>query len=197
MSRMSPAVLAMLLLAGGCASRSARYVDPDSWSRVEGTGIESRDLRTVADQMTSEILASPSIAGWEGTTPPRIAVFPVQNRSRFLIDQDILTTLITDQLIQGARGQLTIVNRDQLDNIIAEREAKRAGTVDSVSQLRALAGVEYFLEGEIRSLSASDHRAQTDYVVIRFQLTDAETGVIGWSNSYEMKKEGSWGVMYQ
>lgn len=196
MSRVLPAVLTALLLVG-CAAKQARYVDPDAMSRVEGTGIEARDIRTVADQMTAEILASPAIAGWKGEAPPRIAVFPVQNRSRFLIDQDILTTLITDQLIQGARGQLAIVNRDQLDNIIAEREAKRDGTVDSVAQLRALAGVEYFLEGEVRSLSASDHRAQTDYVVIRFQLTDAETGVVDWSNSYEMKKEGSWGVMYQ
>lgn len=196
MSRIHLAVLTVLLLAG-CAARRARYVDPDARSRVEGTGIEARDLRTVADQMTAEILASPSIASWSGDGPPRVAVFPVQNRSRFLIDQDILTSLISDQLIQGAQGRIALVNRDQLDNIMAEREAKRDGTVDANSRLTTLAGVEYFLEGEIRSLSASDPRAQTDYVVVRFQLTDAETGVIGWSNSYEMKKEGSWGVMYQ
>jgi len=34
-------------------------------------------------------------------------------------------------------------------------------------------------------------------VVIRFQLTNAESSVVSWSNRYEMKKEGSWGVMYQ
>ena len=73
---------------------------------------------------------------------------------------------------------------------------KRSGQVDS-SQLKAMAGADLFLQGEVRSLSASTADAQSDYVVIRFQLTDAESGIVTWSNSYEMKKEGSWGVMYQ
>ena len=63
--------------------------------------------------------------------------------------------------------------------------------------MKAMAGADYFLEGEIQSLSASTSEAQSDYVVIRFQLTDAETGIVGWSSSFQMKKEGSWGVMYQ
>ena len=53
------------------------------------------------------------------------------------------------------------------------------------------------MAGAIETISASTNTAQTDYVVIRFQLTDAETGIVGWSNRYEMKKEGRWGVMYQ
>ena len=185
------------VLAAGCAHK-AKYVDPDAESRVEGTGIESRDMRAVADQMTAELIASPVLATWaDKGNAPRIAVIPVENRSRFLIDQDIITTLITDQLVQGAIGKLAVVNREQMDEILAEREAKRSGDVDSKGDFKALAGVEYFLEGEVRSLSASTTKAQTDYVVVRFQLTDAESGVIGWSNSYEMKKEGGWGVMYQ
>ena len=73
---------------------------------------------------------------------------------------------------------------------------KRDGAVDNAG-LKAMAGADYFLSGEVRSLSASNEKAQSDYVIIRFQLTDAETGIVGWSNSFEMKKEGSWGVMYQ
>lgn len=196
MNRFFPVVLAVLVLGAGCNKR-AKYVDPDALSKVEGTGIESRDMRTVADQMTSELLKSPTLAAWQGAAPPRVAVIPVENRSRFLIDQDILTTLITDQLIQGSAGRVAIVNRDQLEQILSERELKRTGQVDTTGNLKSLAGVEYFLEGEVRSLSASTTKNQSDYVVVRFQLTDAESGVIGWSNSYEMKKEGGWGVMYQ
>ena len=77
------------------------------------------------------------------------------------------------------------------------REMKARGEVSDDGRIQALAGVDYFLEGEVRALSASTNKNQTDYVVIRFQLTDAETGIVGWSNSYEMKKEGKWGVMYQ
>jgi TolB-like protein len=188
-------VLAVALLAGvGACRKKARTIDPDAEARVEGTGIESRDVRAVVAQMKTELLASGSLTKGQ---PPKIAVLPVENRSRFLIDQDIFTTLLTDQLIQNAGGQLAIVNRDLLDQILRERDMKAKGQVSDDGQMSALAGVDYFLEGEVRSLSASTNRAQTDYVVIRFQLTDAETGIVGWSNSYEMKKEGSWGVMYQ
>ncbi len=200
MTRTTPPALVGLVLLGatlGACNKKARYVDPDAMSKVEGTGIEARDVRTVVDQMAGELLASAPIKGFSGDGAPRVAVLPLENRSRFLIDQEIFTTLITDQLIQGAQGKLSIVNRDLIKEIVEERERKRSGRVDSSTEFKALAGVEFFLEGEIRSLSASTHKAQTDYVVVRFQLTDAESAVVGWSNSYEMKKEGGWSVLYQ
>jgi len=189
-------LLSALVLLGGTACRKkAKYIDPDAESKVEGTGIESRDVRVVVSVMTDELLGSGALK--KGDPAPRIAVTPVENRTRFLIDQDIFTTLITDQLIQNASGRLAIVNRDLLDKILAEREMKARGEVSDDGRIQSLAGVDYFLEGEVRALSASTNKNQTDYVVIRFQLTDAETGIVGWSNSYEMKKEGKWGVMYQ
>ena len=185
---------AALLCACAPKTTQTTYVDPDAYGAVEGTGIEARDVRAVTRDMASEILASPALAQFGGV--PRIAVLPVKNRSRFLVDQEIFTTLITDQVINNAAGRMAVLNRDIVDQIVAEREMKRNGEVDS-AELKALAGADYFLEGEIRSLSASTADAQSDYVVIRFQMTDAETGIVVWSNSYEMKKEGSWGVMYQ
>jgi len=190
----SLALVGLLALGCGVKSKKTTYVDPDAYGAVEGTGLEARDIRAVARQMAEELLASPILASFEGV--PRIAVLDVKNRSRFLIDQEIFTTLITDLMIQNAAGKIAVLNRDIVDQIMKEREMKRAGQVDSAG-LKAMAGADYFLEGEVRSISASNADAQSDYVVIRFQMTDAETGIVGWSNSYEMKKEGSWGVMYQ
>lgn len=184
-------VTAALLM--GCRHR-AKYVDPDEVSKVEGTGLEARDLRAVADEMTKQLLGSPAIAQFQGV--PRIAILPVENRTRFLIDQDILGTLISDQVINGAVGKIAVVNRDLMAQIQKERQMKRDGQVDSQG-FAALAGVDLFLEGELRALSASDTRSQTDYVVVRFQLTSAETGIVSWSNSWEVKKEGGWSVLYQ
>lgn len=186
---------ALALLVGcGVKTKKTTYVSPDAYGAVEGTGIEARDVRAIATQMATELVGSAAMAQFEGV--PRIAVMPVKNRSRFLIDQEIFTTLITDLLVQNAAGKMAVLNRDIVEQIMKEREMKRAGEVDS-SQLKAMAGADYFLQGEVRSLSASTSDAQSDYVVIRFQLTDAESGIVSWSNSYEMKKEGSWGVMYQ
>lgn len=193
---MKPTLLlatALLVAVAGC-SKKAKYVDPDAESRVEGTGIESRDMRAIAAQMSAELLASPALPA---DAAPRLAVLPVENRSRFLIDAEMINTLITDELVGAGAGRLQVVNRELLDQILKEREMKARGQVSDDGQLQALAGVDWFLEGAIETLSASTSRAQTDYVVVRFQLTNAETGIIGWSNKYEMKKEGSWGVMYQ
>ena len=193
MNFLKVAFTAVVLSACAPKTQQTTYVDPDAYSAVEGTGLEARDIRAVTREMASEILASPVLAQFGGV--PRIAVLPVKNRSRFLVDQEIFTTLITDQVINNAAGRMAILNRDIVDQIVMEREMKRNGEVDS-AQLKALAGADYFLEGEVRSLSASTD-AQSDYVVIRFQMTDAESSIVVWSNSYEMKKEGSWGVMYQ
>ena len=191
--------VAALLLIGvsacGVKTKQTTYVDPDAYGKVEGTGIEARDVRTVAQQMSRELLASPAIANATGA--PRVAVLDVKNRSRFLIDQEIFTTLITDLLISNAAGKVAVLNRDLVKEIQQERQMKTTGQVDSNGAMAQMAGADYFLEGEVRSLSASTSDTQSDYVLIRFQLTDASTGIVNWSNSYEMKKEGSWGVMYQ
>jgi len=186
---------AVIVLAIAGCHHKAKYVDPDAESKVEGTGIESRDVRAVAGQMAADLLTSPALANSQ--TPPRLAVLDVENRSRFLIDSGIFTTLMQDTLVSDGAGKVAIVNRDLLEQIKKERAMKMSGEVTDTGKLQALAGVDWFLEGTIESLSASDSRAQTDYVVVRFQLTNADSGIVAWSNRYEMKKEGSWGVMYQ
>ena len=151
-------------------------------------------MRAVVAQMSNELRSSRLVADFDGV--PRVAVMPMENRSRFLFDQDIFTSLVTDELVMAINGEIAVVNRDLLDTIIKERDMKRAGDVDSQG-FKSLSGVEFFLQGEVRSLSASTDKKQTDYVVVHFALTDAESGVVGWSNRYEMKKQGSWGVLYQ
>jgi PBP1b-binding outer membrane lipoprotein LpoB len=185
--------LGLLIGMTGCAHR-AKYVDPDAVSKVEGTGLEARDLRAVAGEMTVQLLGSPAVAAHEG--PARVAILPIENRTRFLIDPEIVGTLVSDQVINGGGGRIAVVNRDLLDEILAERERLRTGAVEG-GPVGALAGVDFFLEGEMRGLAASDARNQSDYLVVRFQLTDVRSGIVSWSNSWEVKKEGGWSVLYQ
>jgi PBP1b-binding outer membrane lipoprotein LpoB len=168
-------LLAVVALAAGCATQ-ARYIDPDARSIVEGTGIESRDMRAVASEMARDLIASDAINKFQGA--PRLAVLPVKNRSRFLVDQEIITTLITNTLIKQGGGKLAILNRDLAAQVLKEREAKASGRVDGGAPERNVAGADFFLEGEIRSLTASTGDAVSDYVVVRFRLTDAETTVV-------------------
>jgi PBP1b-binding outer membrane lipoprotein LpoB len=187
-------LLGMTLVMSGCGPKRARTISVEERARLEGTGLEARDMRAVATQMATALLATPEIA--MAATAPRIAVMPVKNRSRFLIDQEILNTLLTDQIVQTANGKVRILNRELTGQIVAERAAQSAGTVTG-GATGARSGADYFLEGEIRGLSESTSRLTADYLVVRFQLTDAGTSEIAWSNTYEVKKEGSWGLTYQ
>ena len=162
-------MLLALVLACGVKTRDTTYTDPDAYGAVEGTGIEARDMRSVADQMSRELVGSAAIAAFEGT--PRVRVAPVENETRFLVDGEIIASLITDALVNHAAGEIAVLNGD--------------------------APADFLLQGELRSLSASSNTAQSDYVLFRFQLTDLASSVVVWSSSYEMKKEGSWGVVYQ
>jgi penicillin-binding protein activator len=188
------AFLLFALTAVACGPRRAKTIDPDARAKLEGTGLESRDMRAIAAQMTNELLASGAIRQLQEA--PRLAVLPVNNRSRFLFDDEILNTLLTDEIVQAANGRVRVLNRDLTALVIAEREAKRAGQV-SGGENKAMLGADYFLEGEIRALSQSSGKHQADYVVVRFQLTDAESTEMVWSNSYEVKKQGTWSVVYQ
>ena len=151
-------MLLALVLACGVKTRDTTYTDPDAYGAVEGTGIEARDMRSVANQMSRELVGSRAIAAFEGT--PRIRVAPVENETRFLVDGEIIASLITDALVNHAAGELAVLNGP--------------GEADFV------------LQGELRSLSASSNTAQSDYVLFRFQLTELASSVVVWSSSYEM-----------
>ena len=79
---------------------------------------------------------------------------PVKNRSRFLIDQEIFTTLITDLLIDNAAGKVAILDRSIVEQIMAERDMKRGGQVDNAG-LKAMAGADYFPSGEVQPRRAT------------------------------------------
>ena len=190
-------LLALVLGAGCVKTKKTTYVDPDAYGAVEGTGIEARDVRAVASQMARDLLASPIIQAFQGA--PRIAVIPVKNRSRFLIDQNIFTTLITDILIQNSAGKLAILNRDIVDQIMKEREMKRAGQLTSSSDpvVQEFKGADFFLTGKLSGMTTKARAGTSDYILYTFQLIDPRTSDIIWEDSAEIKKQGTEDAAYR
>ncbi len=193
MSVHKAAILALVALCA-CGPKRAREIDPDARAKIEGTGLAARDFRAVAADLSTEMLASPAITN--AAEPPRIAVLPVKNRSRFLVDQEILNTLLTDRLISQGQGKVRVLNRQLSQQIADERAAKESGKLEGEAANKPL-GADFFLEGEVRGLAEATSSKQADYVLVRFMLTDADTSEAVWSGSYEVKKEGSVGVLYQ
>jgi TolB-like protein len=104
---------------------------------------------------------------------------------------------LTKELVNLSAGKVIYLARDTEEEVMAERQKKRAGMYDQGNEAEAMAGADYLLKGEMRALSKASREAVSDYIVYTFQMVDAETGGIIWVGDFETKKVGETGVVYQ
>ena len=187
----------LCFLSAGCATTPISHTQvimPDEDDGMGGTGVDAEDVRVVGRKMAISILEVPEIMKAQGM--PRIALLPVKNSTRFIINKDILTMKIRIELNKNATGKVRFLARDRMEDILAERKAKREGLVTSSSE-EELKGVDFYLTGEMTGISKGSEGNRSDYVLMSFQLINPETSDIVWEDSYEFKKVGSAGVVYQ
>lgn len=192
-------LLILCFFCSSCATVTApsshtTIILPDEDDQLGGTGIESTDVRTVARKMAESILEIPEIAQAVGT--PRIALLPVKNSTRFIINKDIFTQKIRIELNKNANGKVRFLARERIEDVIKEREAKREGLF-TASKEADLLGLDFYLTGELTGLSKAARGHRSDYILMSFQLIDTETSDIVWEDAYEVKRVGVTGVAYQ
>lgn len=193
-------LVAVALLLGGCGKKKSfnvRDVDPGQAGTVRSLGPESQDVIRLSDLMVRSLLESSTIKN--AAAPPTIVLLPMENNTRFAFNKEVFTTKLKGELNKTADGRLRFVARDLLEDINAEREAKRAGEVDYNPDLRtrAVAGADYFLAGRVDGLSSASRMGQAEYAVYSFKLVDAETGIELWEDLFDVKKEGRDDVIYR
>ncbi len=190
-------VVSLTLVLSSCTTVPVSHTSmilPDNDDNLGGTGIESTDILTVSRKMALSILEVPEIMRANGT--PRIALLPVKNNTRFIINKDIFTQKIRLELNKNVSGKVRFLARDRMDDILKERQAKRNDLV-TASKEGDLAGVDFYLTGELTGLSKAANSNRSDYILMSFQLIDAETSDIIWEDAYETKRVGAAGVVYQ
>lgn len=190
-------VCIVLLMFVGCQSPTGynNVILPDEDDRMGGTGLESQDVRTAARKMAGSLLRVPALQG-DGTDVPTVAISPMTNNTRFIIDQNIFTKKIRIDLNRNTYGRMRFLARERIHEVMKERSNKRNGMVSS-SKDAALLGVDFFLTGDISGISKAGGGRASDYMLLSFQLIDAETSEIVWEDAYEVKKTGEMGVVYQ
>ncbi len=176
-------------------AQAPQYVDPSAQGSVTGMGIESQDLLITTDKMVRKLLETPEIQSQKGN-PPIIGLLPIENRTRFAIDKEIFATRMKALLNEKANGQLRFVARDRIEALKKEKELKEKGEVTS-SKKQKLSGVDYFLTGELSSLSTATQAGKSDYMLFTFRLIDAETSQEIWEGFHELKKEGTEDAVYR
>lgn len=191
-------IISLCFFCSACATvgppSHTTVILPDEDDRLGGTGIESTDVRTVARKMAESILEVPEIAQAVGM--PRIALLPVKNSTRFIIDKDIFTKKIRIELNKNAKGKMRFLARERIEDVIKEREAKRE-ELYTASKEADLLGLDFYLTGELTGLSKASGGHRSDYILMSFQLIDTETSDIVWEDAYEVKRVGKTGVAYQ
>lgn len=185
--------LTLALASAACSGASMRRLDPAKDDDVGGTMIDSLDVIVTSDQAAAEIskqlLASPR--------NDLVVHFPtIKNESRQQINTALLSDRIRDRVFAQTAPRVKFLAREQLDEIEKERQGKREG-VFSGDERKQLLGANYLLTGRIKSLSKTYEEETADYFQLSFQLVDAEDSQIVWANSWEFKKQGDAGVIYQ
>ena len=194
---LTAAVVASAVGATACgtpAQTKTRVLDPDADDNLGGTGTDSGDVRTIAERISRSLIG----INWpKAGEVPQIAVLPLDNQSRFRIDPVLIQNKLVKELVNKSAGRLSFLARDSEAAVLEERAKKRGGLYDAGNTTAAMAGADYLLRGEMRSLTKSAGDETSDYIVYSFKLVNAETSAILWMDDYETKKAAETGVVYQ
>lgn len=190
------AVLAISLAAvaaAGCAGHSMKRVNPSADDDVGGTGVDSADLIAFTDK------AAPALAQALLASPKNdivVAFPPIKNETSQPMNTATFSDRLRGALIRACGARVRFLAREQMDEIMKERDAKEKG-VYSPTEKKALLGADYFLTGRFTSLSKRADGDRADYFHLMLDLVDAGDSHIAWTDSFEFKKVGDAGVIYQ
>lgn len=170
---------------------------------IAGIGIESQDIDGMSDEMMRDILATAGLGNRDN--PPRVLIDEgdFKNNGSSRINVALITNKLRVGLNRASEGEMIFTKRSSGVSVAAQRERslKRDGMTDggTIRSTRAVAGVDYFLHGEIISQDAVQAQSglTSRYNQILFELYDAELQTIVWSNIYEFDKTSQNDVIYR
>lgn len=123
-------VLCVTFVITGCATpkiESTSYtkiLPPDQEDDIGGSFLESGDIRTIAYNMTTSLLSSRPVTGKNGIV--RIAIAPIRNSTRFIIDKDIFLKRLRIELNKVANSQIRFfaqgMGQDLRSEILQEQD---------------------------------------------------------------------------
>lgn len=188
-------------MPNGPGGTTVKEIDPSGVSNVRSTGVETQDIISCADELARDLMAIPEIAQTSGY---RMALREVKNLADSRVDAEIISNDIRHQLIRQCSPHIRFVLRSRdgefaeiPSDVLGERDLKNEGVVDQ-SQRRPLAGVDFFLSGELRSHTVVTERGRDEATFIWFFLYDADSAELVWEHAYgPIRKEALRGRAYR
>lgn len=201
--------MASAALFGACNSatvnnapgRPTAYVAADTSGPVQGVGMESQDIISMADRMARDLLQHNALT--DRSTPPRIILDAeyFRNEGSSRVNKNLITDRLRVNLNRSANGRLLFVGREFADMVEHERMLKREGVTDggTIRSTQGTAGADFRLAGRIATRDSIDSQSGTSqrWTQITFEMIDLELGTIIWSNIYDYAKAAQDDIIYR
>jgi hypothetical protein len=152
------ALVAMLVM-GGCATpvdttpSHTRILNSDQDDNMGGSFLESSDIRTMANQVCTELLTVPEISQSPDTV--RIATQRIRNSTRYMVDTNILLRRLRLDLNRYSQGKLRFFAQETgqitRTTILNERQSTQAkAAIEEVAQYIASSKIVQDSEKPVR-----------------------------------------------
>ena len=184
------------LLLTACGSTRDTRVDPDAADPVTGTGLQSMDIRTMAQRFSASLQSDNILSPGKEGARVSFYVTELRNDSSDVIDKELILSNLQTELFRSYGRRVRFLDRSPEANEIvdAERRMKDRGQVSGTND-RPVAGSDFALKGTIKSRDRQAGRLRSSYIVVTIQLVDLVTGELLFLDNYEMKTESEKSVI--
>ena len=184
------------LLFTACGSTRDTRVDPDAADSVTGTGLQSMDIRTMAQRFSASLQSDNILSPGKEGARVSFYVTELRNDSSDVIDKELILSNLQTELFRSYGRRVRFLDRSPEANelVDAERRMKDRGQVSGTND-RPVAGSDFALKGTIKSRDRQAGRLRSSYIVVTIQLVDLVTGELVFLDNYEMKTESEKSVI--
>ena len=182
---LSLAVIAVAVLAAGCAKDVTRYGDARGVETVTNQ-FGSTDLQMIAEAMARSMQQAPAIASGN---LPIVTVQEVKNKTSEYIDTRAITDSIRAELQRGGKVRFA-VDAPGMEEQVGEikRQQSEYYAKDQAVEKGQMVGAQYRMEGNITSIVKQVKDVKDVYYKFNLQLWNIRNGLLEWSDEKEIRK---------
>jgi penicillin-binding protein activator len=189
--------IAALALLSSCAPQASRggagTARPDMDVKALGVGLDREDINYLVAQNLASLEAS---RFWTGTvvpasTPPRVAIWPIENRTTQHLEDQLVTVLSSIETSLANSGSVSVVSRSDQENLIDEIRRQGNPMFDPRTAQRGgrQLGAQYLVTGRITSVDEKLSDVRRLQYSLFLQMLEVETGLVRWQHEVTRSKE--------
>jgi len=190
-------IAAFAVLASACAPQATRggagTARPEMDEPALGVGLDREDINYLVAQNLAALEASKF---WLGeivpkSTPPIVAIWPIENRTSQHIEDQLVTILSSIETTFVNSGEVRVVARNEQENLADEIRRQGGSMYDPKTAQRAgrQLGAQYFVTGRITGVDEKLSGVRRLQYSLFLQMLEVETGQVRWQHEVTRSKQ--------